>query len=52
MREPQIEMHERKIGIGLGRGLKIGDRQIILIEVEMIFPDEEMVLGRIISQLN
>ncbi len=48
----QVEMHEGKLGIRLGRGLKLFQRRIVLVEIEMIFADEEMIFRRAVAEFD
>ncbi len=52
MRESEIEMHKRKLRIGRGGGLKFRQGQVVLLEIQMIFPDKEMVLRRALAEFD
>ncbi len=41
--QPQIEVHERKLGIGVGGGLKFRQGGVVLLEIQIVFSDKEMV---------
>ena len=50
--QPQVEMNEGQLGIAGSSGFEFRLSLVILIEIEMIFPDEEMVVRRTISNFD
>ena len=45
-------MHEGKLGIGIGGGLKFRQRLIVLLEIQMILADKQPVFGRTVADLD
>ena len=52
IRQSQVEVHKGKLGIRIGGRLKFLQRLIVLLQIQMIFPNEELVFRRTVSDLD
>ena len=52
IREPEVEVHEGKLGIGIGGGFKFRQCLIVLLEIQMILADKQPVFRRTVADLD